>query len=155
MAKKNKFPADKSGSEMLYREARFDLARANDDERSIPIILATEDPITTVDMQRREIVNEVLRIDGLELPQSGRIPMLDSHNRETVRNVLGSIRDFEKTNGTLRAVAYFSEDAADIYRGYRDGHLEDFSVGAPILEREYKPGKNASERTLKTVTKSV
>lgn len=154
MPKKGKYPADKSDSPMLYREARFEVDRANDEERSIPMVLASEDPIPTADLGRMEIVDEVLELDGMEVPASGKIPLLDTHNRDSVRNVLGSIRDIERDGKYLRAVAYFSEDAEDVYRAYRDGHLDSFSVGASIKRAKYTP-RGEAQRTQKRVTSSA
>lgn len=127
-----------SQSDLLFRMAqivRDDIDREN---RSFPIVLATETPVTTYDTSRMEMVEEVLRLDGMEVPNQ--IPMVDSHARGSVVSVLGSIRDFQISDGRLIGRAYFASDpvSRETFEKYADGHLTDFSVGAGTLERVYE-----------------
>jgi len=141
MARKGKLPADKSGAPYLYRSAELNRADARDEDRSIPMILATEDPIPTYDLMRGEVLDEVLHFDGMQMPSQ--VPMVDSHDRGSVRSVLGSIRNLEVRNGQLVGRAYFSSDPESqrAYQNYKDGHLTDFSVGASIRASEYRGGQ--------------
>lgn len=128
----------KYGPDHDYSDISFRIARADGDVRpedsSIPIILATEAPVPTYDATRREIVDEVLLLDGMSIPPQ--VPLLDTHDRDSVRNVMGSIRDLERKtiNGfkSLVGRAYFAsdEESQKAFQKYRDGHLTDFSVGA-------------------------
>lgn len=124
---------DRDYQDMSYRIARFD-GDIRAEDRSIPIVLASEAPVPTFDFARKDVVDEVLNLDGMSLPQQ--VPLLDSHNRETVRGVLGSIRDLERKtiNGVKSIVgrAYFAADADSqrAFQNYADGHTTDFSVGA-------------------------
>lgn len=138
----NSLPSDGHGEGLVLRAARIDRAQANAENRSFPIVLATEAPVDFFDSERMEIVPEVLRVDGVDLPPQ--IPMLDTHNGWSVRGVLGSIRDLAKTtiDGVKAIVgrAYFAsdDDAVRTYQAYVDGHLTDFSVGARRLEVKYQ-----------------
>lgn len=139
---RSKYGADKSGEQLLYRRIVADREAINRESRSVPIVLATDAPVPTYDFQRADVVNEVMRIDGVEMPKQ--IPLLDSHERESVRSVLGSIRDLRKdfVDGLNRIVgtAYFAADPVSVraFEMYADGHLEDFSVGARRLESRYE-----------------
>jgi len=137
----------------LYRSAEVFRDESDDEQRSIPLVLATDTPVPVYDAERMEVVDEVLDIDRMEIPESGQIPLLDTHNRSSVRHVIGSIRDFTKSDGVLRGVAYFAADEEKLYRKYKTGDLNAFSVGAGISERKYT--RRNGEVTLKTVTKSV
>ncbi len=110
----------------------------DEESRSIPIVLATETPVETYDMERGEVVDEILKIDGMDVPQQ--VPLVDSHDVGSVRSVLGSIRDFDKQDGRLLARAYFasSDDAVKTFRDYAEGHLTDFSVRARRLKVRYE-----------------
>lgn len=110
----------------------------NREERSVPMILATETPVQVYDFERMEVVDEVIRLDGMDVPKQ--VPMVDSHGRESVKNVLGSIRDFQVRDGQLIGRAYFAADDVSraTFEKYADGHLTDFSVGARTLNREFK-----------------
>jgi hypothetical protein len=141
MTRKGKLPADKSGTPYLYRSAEINRADARDEDRSMPMVLATSDPIPTYDLLRGEVIDEVLHFDGMQMP--AQVPMVDSHDRGTVRAVLGSIRNLEVRGDQLVGRAYFASDAESqrAYQNYKDGHLTDFSVGASIRATEYKDGK--------------
>lgn len=97
-------------------------------------ILATEQPAKVFDWSRGEFVDEVLLIDGIAIPDH--LPLLDSHSRESVGNVIGSVRDIRVTTaGGYRALegeVVFS-DADEISRSARakveEGHITDGSVG--------------------------
>lgn len=119
----------------------------NREERSVPMVLATERPVQVYDFERMEVVDEVIRLEGMDVPKQ--VPMVDSHGRESVKNVLGSIRDFQVKDGQLIGRAYFAADevSRSTFEKYADGHLTDFSVGARTLNREFKG------RT-KTITRS-
>ena len=110
----------------------------NREERSIRIVLATERAVQVYDMSRMEVVDEIIRLEGMDIP--AQVPMIDSHGRQSVSNVLGSIRDFKVENGELTGRAYFANDevSRSTFDKYADGHLTDFSVGARTLERKYK-----------------
>lgn len=97
-------------------------------------ILATEQPAQVYDWQRGEFVNEVLLIDGIPIPDH--LPLLDSHSRESVGNVIGSVRNIRVTTaGGYRALegeVVFSE-ADDLSRAaaakVAEGHITDGSIG--------------------------
>lgn len=141
---------DHNFEDISFRAARFD-GEARAEDRSIPIVLATEAPVPTFDFTKREIVDEVLRVDDVDLPKQ--VPLLDSHDRFTVRSVLGSIRDLTRTtvNG-VRAItgrAYFAADADSqrAFQNYADGHTTDFSVGARRLAVKYDGNKRIVVRS--------
>lgn len=148
--RKDEIRPDRSGESLIYRSAEINRAEADDDKRKIPLILATEDPIPTFDLERFDVVDEVLRLDGMELPE--RVPLIDSHDRMTVRGVLGSLRDIRVERGSLHCNAYFASSTAgrETYEAYRDGHLTDFSVGARPLERHYENhgGRKVVDRSI-------
>ena len=152
MSKKNrKYQPDRTGEMLCYRMATATGTEPNAEQRSLPLVLATETPVDTFDFQRMEVVEEVLRIDGVEMPEQ--IPLLDSHDRGTVRSVLGSIRDLKKTeiNGvkSIIGTAYFGSDDDQVraFGNYRDGHLRDFSVGAKRREVKWNGNQKVVVRS--------
>ena len=128
--KKQKLRPDKSGNESLYRQAELARDDADHEARSIPVILATENPVKTYDASRMEVVDEVLSIEGMDIPRQ--LPLVDSHDDSSVRNVIGSIRDLEKHNDELRGRMFFAadEDSQRAFEKYADGHLTDVSIRA-------------------------
>ena len=113
-------------------------------ERSIAIVgptravIATENPIQRWDEQTQQVVNEVLLMDGIEW-RGGRdqIPIVDSHNDKTVRNIFGSIQKMQVdyATGELIGIPVFASDAESqtIMQRMHEGHITDFSItGQPI-----------------------
>jgi len=113
-------------------------------ERSIAIVgptravIATENPIQRWDDQTNQVVSEVLLMDGIEW-RGGRdqIPIVDSHNDKTVRNIFGSIQKMQVdyATGELVGVPVFASDAESqtIMQRMNEGHITDFSItGQPI-----------------------
>lgn len=151
MAKKRQHPRKLERSKQqpvdVLRMATVIPEEVNREERSVPMILATETPVQVYDFERMEVIDEIIRLDGMDVPKQ--VPMVDSHGRESVKNVLGSIRDFQVRDGQLIGRAYFAADEVSraTFEKYADGHLTDFSVGARTLNREFKG------RT-KTITRS-
>jgi|Deesub1362A_J573_1020465.scaffolds.fasta_scaffold00715_6 HK97 family phage prohead protease len=98
--------------------------------RSVEVVIATEAPVEVWDWSRWEAVREVLLMSGLEQPVA-QVPLLDTHNRESTSNVLGSVRDITVQGDRLVARAYFSEapEAATAFQKVKEGHLTDLSVG--------------------------
>lgn len=110
---------------------------ADDENRTLGLTLATESPVRVYDWSRGEVVDEVLLMSGLKVPRQ--MPMLNSHSRFNVRDVLGSIRDLSKTDGELTGTAHFasSEDGQSAYQLYKEGHATDFSIGFEIVRSEF------------------
>lgn len=97
--------------------------------RSVEGVLSTENPVSTWDWKRYEMVDEVLLSDSFSYPSQ--IPLLDSHNRFSVKDQLGSVRDMRTENNQLVGRFYFAttSDAEDAMKKVREGHLTDLSIG--------------------------
>lgn len=119
----------------------------NLDERSVEATIATEAPVVVLDMARFEPIQEVLLMNGVRLPANRQVPMLDSHDRSTVKKILGSCRDLRIENGQLIGRNVFSKktEAEDAFQLIREGHLKDNSIGYKVLNYEQiPPGKTAT-----------
>lgn len=116
-------------------------ATLDDASRSFEAIGATEAPCEIYDYQRGEIVAEVLLMDGLELPKSSQVPLLDSHERWDTRSVLGSYRDMRTDADKLVGRVFFSKspEAESPWTKAKEGHLTDFSVGYRVISSQWVP----------------
>lgn len=105
-------------------------------------VIATENPIQRYDEQTNEVVSEVLLMSGAEI-RGGKdqLPIVDSHNDKTVRNVFGSVQRIaiDYSNGEMFGVPTFASDSESQTIGTRltEGHLTDFSITAIPLETLY------------------
>ena len=109
--------------------------------RSVSAVVATENPVRVFDTQRFEVVDEVLLMAGLELPESGRVPLLDSHDRSSVSKVMGSVGEFKVTAAGLEATITLSTDpeSAAAWTKISEGHLKALSVGYSVLDSTWVP----------------
>lgn len=106
---------------------------------SVEVVAATEHPVEVWDAEKRGFINEVLLVKGAALPVNAKVPLLDSHNRTSVKNVIGSARNFQVADGNLECRVFFSDtdEGRSVALNVRDGHLTDFSVGYRPIVYEY------------------
>lgn len=101
--------------------------------RTVEVVAATELPVTVFDFARWEPVQEVLLMSGIsQIPESA--PLIDSHSRETLRNMAGSAREFRVDGSQLLARMIFSGNSLgqEAWTMVREGHLTDVSIGYRI-----------------------
>lgn len=103
----------------------------DESSRSVRVVAVTESPIQRVDPFTRRVVDMILFVDGVILPPTGQVPLLDSHRITTVLAVLGSARNFQVLGNTLECDVFFSGTPAgvDTAQKVKEGHVTDFSVG--------------------------
>lgn len=142
--KKGRLPPIKTDA-LAMRSVNIQPATADTTNRSVRVVTATENPIGRWDERRGEVVSEVLEMDGLTMrPGSTQIPIVDSHDTTTVRNVLGSLRNLSIDGDEFGGVAYFASDdeSQRAYTKLLDGHITDFSITAqPNEVLELKTGQ--------------
>jgi hypothetical protein len=132
MSKKGKLPPIKSNA-LAMRSVSVQSATADATKRSVSVVTATENPIDRWDESRQMVVAEVLEMDGMTLRSGAtQIPIVDSHDTTTVRNVLGSLRNLTVTGDEFGGTAYFAsdEDSQTAYGKLLEGHITDFSITA-------------------------
>lgn len=109
----------------------FNLQSFREADDSVEFVLATEEPSEVWDWGRCDIVKESLVASGVNLPKNNQIPLLDSHNRDGIKNILGSVREFRIENGQVIGRLFFSKkkEAQEALQMIREGHLDSGSVG--------------------------
>lgn len=121
----------------------------NDEERSVEIVVASDtDEILRYDWDLDGYVPEILIMSGCELPESGRVSLLDSHDRWSVKSVYGSVRDLRVDGNKLLGKAVYAEDSESdaVWKKTRGGHVTDYSVG--FTEREITKLKKGETKEL-------
>ena len=119
--------------------------QANVQQRSVPVVIATENPVERFDFRSNETIREVLLMDGVQMRGGSRqLPIVDSHDPSTVANVLGSVRNIRVEGDSLVGDAMFAADqrSQEAYHKLMDGHLTDFSITATPRERMRIPRGN-------------
>lgn len=135
--KKGKLPALHTNNELSYRRLQFEASAADEATRSIPVTLMTGEGVPVYDSKRRKIVTEYPILIGAKLPKQ--VPLVDSHQHESVRNVLGSIRDLSNDGERITGRAFFGSKSAarEAFEDVREGHITDISAGFFRLEQHY------------------
>lgn len=102
-------------------------------------VIATETPVERFDDDRGYVIREVLLMEGCQF-RGGRnqIPIVDSHDDRTVRNIFGSVQSLtiNRATGELYGTPSFATDdeAQTIAKRFDEGHITDFSITAQPLD---------------------
>ena len=119
------------------------------------VVIATETPVRRYDEERGYIINEVLLMEGVVLrANQSQIPIVDSHDDSTVRNIFGSIRGLQVIDGELHGSPSFASDpdAQLICQRMNEGHITDFSITALPMESLFVPhGQSYTTRRGQTI----
>ncbi len=73
----------------------------DEESRSFEITISTDTPIAEFDMRSGAYIDTVIVPDGIEIPENGQVPYVDSHDRFTVDNQLGSVREMRVEGNSL------------------------------------------------------
>lgn len=132
--------------------------------RSVEAVLSTETRATVFDPESFRVIEEVLIAGGFEA--ADQIVLLANHNRWSLDDVLGSIRQMRVNGKKIIGRLYFAEgdDSADrAWNKVKQGHLTDVSLGyRPVEAVDIPPGTSqtvdgrrytAGQRTLRITTK--
>lgn len=122
-----------------YRAFNVRSATVDTEHRSIEAVIASETPVPEFDWERYEVVPRVLLASGVVMPSGDQMPLLDSHNRWSTENQLGSIRNLRRENGNIVGRLFFSSVAEDAWTKVREGHVTDVSAGFRVHEETYVP----------------
>jgi len=120
-------------SELFSRTSTLVRESIDEASRSVRAIVATHDPVFSVNLRTGEAVLEVLHMDGVQLPSQ--MPLLDTHMMGSVRTLLGSIRNLEVASGQLTGQLFVSAAEEAIWTKIREGHIQDISVGRRAFEQ--------------------
>jgi hypothetical protein len=117
---------------------------ADEETRSVEAVIATDQPVTVYDYRTGELIDEVLRMDGLEVPV--RVPMLANHSRWSLDDVFGSARSIEASAHEVKGRLHFARDVDSdkAWQKVKDGHLSDVSAGYRVDKyTDVRPGQSA------------
>ena len=132
--------------ELSERQISFRANTADDTAMTIDAVLSTEDPVGMFDYDDYCMMDEVLLASGRA--KTDYLPMLDSHNRWSVEEVLGHMSNIRTENGQTVVTCNFDkndEEAVKIFKKYRDGHARGLSVGYTVRKYiDISPGQSAT-----------
>lgn len=133
---------DRHITDMTFRSMPTEPKTYNAETHSVRAIVATETPVRVANYEEWRMENEVLLMSGFTLPEGrDQVPLLDSHQRYSIDDMLGSLRGFQPIDGKLWADLHFSttEDGQKAETMVKEGHLTDISGGYRTLESTWIP----------------
>jgi HK97 family phage prohead protease len=139
---------DDNVQDMYFRSLSLRADTFSEESRSVEATISTDKPVLMPDYSRGAMIPEVLVPSGAEYPGNRQVPFLDSHQRRSVKDQLGSAREIKVNSDGIDAKLVFrkAKEAEDALGGVRDGHITDVSVGYDVLKRTYVP--DGEKRTI-------
>ncbi|HSW45524.1 MAG TPA: hypothetical protein VLM89_08130, partial [Phycisphaerae bacterium] len=134
-----------STRDLTTRTLTLRAATANEQDRSVEAVLATETPTLVYDWRTGETIEEILLVDGAKVGRQ--VPMLSCHSRWSMDDVLGSVRSIRPSGEELLGRLYFANDEISerAWLKVRDGHVTDVSVGyTPRKKIDIAAGQSAT-----------
>lgn len=132
--------------ELSERQVSVRASTADDTAMTIDAVLSTEDPVGMFDYEDYCMMDEVLLASGRQ--KTDWLPMLDSHNRWSVEEVLGHMSNIRTENGQTIVTCNFDkndEESVKIFKKYRDGHARGLSVGYTVRKYiDISPGQSTT-----------
>jgi hypothetical protein len=107
----------------------------NSETRTVQAIAATESPVEVFDWELGRI-REILLMSGAKYPEQ--VPVLDSHDRHSVGQVLGSATGFNILGDDLHCSIELSKESRADGTALKisEGHLTDLSIGYEVLRED-------------------
>ena len=129
---------------IVVRAATFKPTTLREDDRSVEFVLSTETPAQVWSWEKWDVITEVLVAAGVEVPANKQVPLQDSHNRASVKNTLGSVREIRVEDDQVVGRLYFAKapEAVEAFEKIRDGHLDSGSVGYSPVGTWIEKGKS-------------
>lgn len=101
----------------------------NEEEGAVRGILTTEQPAIMYDWWSEKFYREILIMKGVQIPENGQVPLLDSHNSWSIEAVKGSMNEFEIIEDRLEGKIRISSVEEKLKIKIKEGHITDLSAG--------------------------
>lgn len=133
--------AGKRTGQWFTRAAMTMVDQVDREARTIPAVIATENPVTIYDRASGRMMQEVLIASGGQLYEW--CPLLNAHSAYYLESTLGSVLSSRMVGSEIRANLQFAEapDVEPIWSRVRDGHLRGVSIGGRRMSwTDIEPG---------------
>ncbi len=137
--------APKADQAELTRAVSIEPTTFDADARSVEAVVSTESMVLDYYPGTYRYAFGILLVAGFQVPK--RVPLLDTHDRSTVRKALGSVRSFRKEAGKVSGTMHFSSkpEVAGTITDVQEGHVTNVSVGVSVLRAvEITAGQTAT-----------
>lgn len=115
----------------------------DESSHSVEAVLATENPCMSLDMKTRKSYLEVYLMPGGIWEKQ--VPLIDTHVRDSIDRVKGSVRDIRVEGNQLVGRLYISASEFGAWDKVSSKHITDVSFGVQPLETTEIPAGTARE----------
>ena len=136
--------------EMLFR-ADFRPSTVNEQARTVELIASTGAGVTRYDIEGPFREDLAVSSAAIDLGRLDGMPLLDSHQQDSLDRVLGAVRAARVEGGQLIVTVEVSGRAEAIWRDIKAGIIRNVSVG--YLPLSWKDGLDAKGARVRTVTR--
>jgi len=77
------------------------------ENRTVDITISTATPIMEYDFRSDQVLPTIIVPEGIELPSNGQVPYIDSHDRSSTENQIGSVRSMRVEGDSLIGITHF------------------------------------------------
>jgi len=118
-----------SSEKITTRASIVQIDSYNENDRTVEAVFSTEAPVVVFDWDSYRMIPEILLSSGMKFPSQ--VPMLDNHNRFSVKDQLGSGRNMRVENSETIGILNFANtpDSESALELVREKHLTDVSIG--------------------------
>jgi hypothetical protein len=114
---------------MCSRQAVIQKPKERNLDDGIDVVAATEAAVLVMDWERYQIVREVLPMRYLDMSNADKVPLLDTHTRNSVEKVKGSASDWKVDGNQLTARITVSKSEPATRTKIEEGHIDSVSIG--------------------------
>jgi hypothetical protein len=143
----------KPSSKLLTRQATLQPASFNADKRTVGLVWSTGASVQRYDFEGPFTERLDMSPESVNLSQLNGAPVLNSHNRFDVREILGTVLEPSVDGARGIATVRFSSrpDVESIVRDVADGIISRVSVGYSV--QAWQTSKDAAGNRTKTATR--
>lgn len=114
---------------MCSRAAVISKPKERSIDDGVDVVAATDAPVLVMDWERWQPVREILPMRYLDLSNTEKVPLLDTHTRNSVEKVKGSATNWRVENNQLIATIYVSKAEEATRTKIEEGHIDSVSIG--------------------------
>ncbi len=129
-------PSELKHRDMTTRTYQMRSDSWNDKNRTVEAVLATETVVRVFDWNNWEVLDEVLLMSGVRIPENGQVPLQDTHDCSTILKTLGSTRNIRVEGNQLVGTRHIdtTEEGEKAAIKIREKHITDGSIGYRVNE---------------------
>lgn len=114
-------------NELMYSRAAA--LSGKDFAKGIDTIATTDSPTLVADWANMRVIREILPMRYAVLPENDKVPLLDTHSRDSIEQIKGSARNWSTGDHQLDCKCFISDSETGLRAKIDEGHIDSVSIG--------------------------